>query len=94
MTRIHTRAALLALTTVALVAGCTTTPTPTTSISSTSPYTTPTSLSPSRSLTPTTSPADHELVSAQQAVVTLWATVDKLVNNRAMIRTCGCFSAS
>ena len=85
MVKIPIRSALLALMVLPLVTGCTTTPTPATTTpstsSSTASSTAPTSPSPSSSLTPTTSPADHELTSAQQAVVTLWATVARLTND-------------
>lgn len=64
--------ALLALTLTAVVAGCTATPAPTSSASAT----------PTPTPTPTTlSPAQQDLANANDAVVKLWAVVDRLTND-------------
>lgn len=64
--------ALLALTLTAVVAGCTATPAPTSSASAT----------PTPTPTPTTlSPAQQDLENAKDAVVKLWAVVDRLTND-------------
>jgi len=64
--------ALLALTLTAAVAGCTTTPAPTPTAS----------VTPTPTPTPTTlSPAEQDLANAKQAVVNLWAVVDRLTND-------------
>lgn len=77
MVRNRTWMALLALTLTPLVASCTTAPTPTSPASSIASPTSSPSNSPSR----TTSPADRDLQNAKQAVVRLWATLDRLTNN-------------
>ena len=64
---------LLALALTPAAVACTTAPTPTPSA---------TSATPSPSPTPTTlSPADQDLANAKQAVVKLWAVVDRLTNH-------------
>jgi hypothetical protein len=63
---------LLALALTPLAAACTATPVPTPTVT----------LTPSPSPTATTlSPAEQDLASAKQAVVKLWAVVDRLTNN-------------
>ena len=72
LTRNALRRAALALALPPLLAACTATPTPSPTASPT-PTPTPTAT--------TLSPADQDLVNAKQAVVKLWAVVDRLTND-------------
>lgn len=72
LTRNALRRAAIALALPPLLAACTATPTPSPTASPT-PTPTPTAT--------TLSPADQDLVNAKQAVVKLWAVVDRLTND-------------
>ena len=86
MVRIHVGAILLALAVIPLVASCsaTTEPTATQAPSSatvSSPPTSTPSLTTSPTPTSAVSASSGGIANAEQAVVTMWATVDRLVND-------------